>query len=112
MSHIPVQAYTCTNSCPYRTIDPRSTSYDKVYAALHLPLPLSLSINNRIASSRLIPHRLQMLDDQEIRVQESIHTALRAALLSPIQLPTADRARDAFLPADVREVVNRCIRIN
>lgn len=79
----------------------------------HLPLPISLSTeSNPIASSRLIPHRLQMLNDQEIRIQEPIHTALRAALLSPVQLPAADRARDAFLPADVREVVNRCIHIN
>ena len=77
------------------------------------PLPISIPTNsNAIASSRLIPHRLQMLNDQEIRVQEPIHTALRAALLSAVQLPAADRARDAFLPADVREVVNRCCRID
>lgn len=53
-----------------------------------------------------IPHILQLLDNQEIRVQKPIHTVLRTALLRLIQLPALDRARDAFRPADIGEVVH------
>jgi len=46
-----------------------------------------------------------MLDNREVPIQESIYTILRTRLLALIQLPAADRARHAFLPADVRKVV-------
>ncbi len=47
-----------------------------------------------------------MLDNREIRIQESIHTILRAALLALVQLAASDSSSNAFLPADVRKVVN------
>jgi len=50
-----------------------------------------------------------MLDNREIRIQESIHTILRAALLALVQLAASDSSSNAFLPADVRKVVNRLL---
>jgi len=41
-----------------------------------------------------------------IRIQKPFHAILRAALLSPFQLPTRYLARHAFLPAGVGEVVD------
>jgi len=55
---------------------------------------------------RLVPHRLQMLDNRQVSIQKPIHTVLRASLLSPLQLPAANRPRNAFLPADIRQIVN------
>lgn len=49
-----------------------------------------------------------MLDDRKIRIQKPIHTVRRARLLALVQLAAPDRARDAFLPADVREGMYRC----
>ncbi len=50
-----------------------------------------------------------MLNNREIRIQEPIHTVLRAALLVLLQLAASDRARYAFAPADIGEVVYRCL---
>jgi hypothetical protein len=57
---------------------------------------------------RLVPHRLQMLDNRHVSIQKPIHTVLCASLLSPLQLPAANRPRNAFLPADIRQIVNGC----
>ena len=48
-----------------------------------------------------------MLDNREIRIQKPIHTILRTALLAFLQLPASNRARYAFLPADIRQIMNR-----
>lgn len=57
-------------------------------------------------SSRLIPHLVEMSNNRHICIQKSIHTILRAGLLVLIQLPTPNRARYAFLPADIGEGVD------
>jgi hypothetical protein len=44
-----------------------------------------------------------MLNRRKVRIQESIHTILRARLLVLVQLPTSNRARYTLLPADVGE---------
>jgi hypothetical protein len=46
-----------------------------------------------------------MPNNLKIRIQKPIHTIRRTALLPLIQLPTLNRRRDAFAPADIREVV-------
>ena len=56
----------------------------------------------------LPPQRIQMLDDREVRIQKPIHTVRRAGFLALIQLAAPNCARDAFLPADVREGMYRC----
>jgi hypothetical protein len=48
-----------------------------------------------------------MLNNRKIRIQKPIHTILRAALLALLQLPAANIACYALLPADVGEVVHR-----
>ena len=50
-----------------------------------------------------------MANDGHIRIQESIHTVLRANLLVPIQLPASNRTCYAFLPANVGERVDGCV---
>ncbi len=60
-------------------------------------------------SLRLIPHVIKMPYDGHIRIQESIHTILRASFLVPIQLPASNRTRYAFLPANVGEGVDSCV---
>jgi hypothetical protein len=49
----------------------------------------------------MVSHLLQMFDNREIRIQETIHTIRRAALLAFIQLATPDRRGNTLLPADV-----------
>lgn len=57
---------------------------------------------------RLIPHRLQMLNNRQVPIQKPIHTILRASLLSPFQLSTSNRPGNALLPTDIRQIVNGC----
>jgi hypothetical protein len=47
-----------------------------------------------------------MTNDGHICIQESIHTILRASLLVPVKLPTPNRTRYAFLPANIGERVD------
>ena len=54
---------------------------------------------------RLVPHRLQMLNNRKIPIQKPIHTILCTALLALIQLPTADGPSYTFLPADIGQGV-------
>ena len=60
----------------------------------------------------LIPHRIQMFYNRKIRIQEPIHTILRASLLILVQLSTSYCASYAFLPADVGEGVDSCMQMN
>jgi hypothetical protein len=57
----------------------------------------------------LIAHGVQVLDDGEIRIQKPIYAILSAALFSLLKLPTSDSTRYAFLPADIGEIMDRCI---
>jgi hypothetical protein len=73
------------------------------YPSIHNPYASHASV---LPSSRLIPHRLQMLNDGEIRIQEPVDAVLRTALLVTVQLSAADRARHTFFPAHVGQGVH------
>jgi hypothetical protein len=51
-----------------------------------------------------------MFNNRKIRIQKPIHTVLRTALLTLLQFPTANRTRHTLLPADIREVMHRCMK--
>jgi len=49
-----------------------------------------------------------MLNNRQVPIQKPIHTILRASLLTPFQLPTSNRPRNAFLPTDIGQIVDGC----
>jgi hypothetical protein len=79
--------------------------WDHPNISLHNPESCHISFPDRDPSC-LIPHRFQVLNNGEVRIQEPVDTILCAALLVPIKFPASDRPRHAFLPADVGQGVH------
>lgn len=53
-----------------------------------------------------ISHALQVLDDSQVTIQKAIDAVLGTRLFVLVELFTLDGARDAFLPADIRQIMH------
>jgi len=62
-----------------------------------------------VCSLRHIPHALQVLDNSQVAIQEAIDAVLGTRLLVLVELAALDGARDAFVPADIRQVMHRLL---
>lgn len=50
--------------------------------------------------------RFQMLQDGQVGIHPSFHTVLRTGFFCPVQAPRRDPACNAFVPANIGEVVD------
>lgn len=98
----PSLSHTCPSSnTSVSTHLPPSPHNNTPVPHLPIPSPYPSSFPNLLP-----PHPLELLNNQEIRIQKAIHTVPRARLLTLIQLAALDAAGHALGPADVCEVVD------
>ena len=71
--------------------------------------PLKANPNPRKGQQRqqlLPPQSLQMLQNRQVGIHPPLNTILRTPFLSAFQPARRDLSGDAFLPADIRQMVN------